>query len=271
MAVGPVKETGGLKQHGRAIGRSLLLSILGGLVPLPKGPFLRALYFHGVAEDQTKNFASLIEGLTQIGEFINTEALISMLEGRTPLEGRFFHLSFDDGYRNVFQNAAPLLRRLGISPLIFVVTGLVDTDRERAGMERMTWDELRTLQSRGFEVGSHSRTHARFTELPDRDMLEAEIVGSKQDIEKHLGTTCKHIAWPFGGETDVDDRFYEAAVRAGYIGCFGGFRGSVVPGRTSRFHIPRHHLEADWSWAQVRFFACGYGEGRRARSAETAS
>jgi peptidoglycan/xylan/chitin deacetylase (PgdA/CDA1 family) len=267
MTIGPGDETGGLIEQGRAIGRGLVLSILGSLLPLPKGSFLRPLYFHGVTDGQTKNFGSLIEGLKQIGEFINTAALISMLEGRTPLEGRHFHLSFDEGYRNVFQNAAPLLRRLGIDPLVFVVTGMVGA--ERAGRERMTWEELKILQGWGFEVGSHSRTHARFTELPERDMLEAEIVGSKQDIEKHLGTPCIYMAWPFGRETDVDDRFYEVAARAGYAGSFGGFRGGVVPGRTSRFHIPRHHLEADWSWAQVRFFACGYGEGRRTRSAKT--
>lgn len=129
MTVGPVEETGGLKEHGRAMGRSLLLSILGGLVPLPKRPFLRALYFHRVADHQANDFALLIERLKRIGEFVSTEALISMLEERTPLDGKFFHLSFDDGYRNVFRNAAPLLRRLEIPALVFVVTGLVGAER----------------------------------------------------------------------------------------------------------------------------------------------
>jgi hypothetical protein len=72
MAIGPGDETDGLKEQVRAIGRSLVLLILDSLVPLPKGPFLRPLCLHGIAEEQTENFALRIEGRKRIGESINT-------------------------------------------------------------------------------------------------------------------------------------------------------------------------------------------------------
>ena len=125
----------------------------------------------------------------------------------------------------------------------------------------MTWDELRTLQSWGFEIGSHTRTHARLAQVSNADDLRDEIEGSKQDIEKNLGAECRYIAWPCGRKSDVNQAFLDAISRAGYRACFGGFRGTVVPGRTSRFSIPRHHLEAGWTWSQIRFFAYGHGEG----------
>lgn len=250
----------GVKEALRGAVRHIILSALGRLVLPPKGPFLRALYFHGVADDSVENFESLMKKLRRLGKFVDTETLISMLEARTALEGKYFHLSFDDGYRNVFKNATPILKRLEIPALFFVVTGMAGANNRRGEVERMTWEDLRTLQSWGFEVGSHSRTHPRFTELLDRSPLLAEIVGSKRDVEDHLGVECKYLAWPHGRKCDIDDRSLEAIVSGGYNACFGGFRGSVRPAKTSRFQIPRHHLEDNWSWAHVRYFACGHGE-----------
>jgi peptidoglycan/xylan/chitin deacetylase (PgdA/CDA1 family) len=138
------------------------------------------------------------------------------------MDGRYFHLSFGDGYPNVFQNAVPVLRRVEIPAVLFMVTRFIGADGERGGNERMMWDDLRMLRSWVVEVSSHSRTHVRFTELPDRDMLETDIVGSKRDIEKRVGTPCTCIAWPYGRNCDVNERSLEVIAKAGYHACFGG-------------------------------------------------
>ncbi len=239
----------------RKTARHIVLSVFGTLLPRPQGPFLRPLFFHRVRGDQVKNFKQILDRLRHIGQFASTDTCLSMLHGRIPIDGRYFHLSFDDGDRDFVRNAAPILRCLEIPALMFVSTAQVGVDRDV-----MAWDDLKTLHGWGFEVGSHTRTHTLLTEVSKKGQLEEEIAGSKRDIEERLGAACKYIAWPYGRKSDIDDLSIETISRAGYLACFGGFRGSVHPGRTSPFRIPRHHLGADWPWMHVRYFAYGHGE-----------
>ena len=232
-----------------------------------KKTFLRGIYCHHVFDDETDSFRAIMESLCRVGTFVNTETCVAMLQGERPIDGRYFHLSFDDGFRNVFHNGIPILRELGIPAILFVPTAMMDADwaaardhclannRYAAPIEMLTWDDLRKLQSWGYETGSHTRTHARFSELAAHGTLEEELVGSKSDIEAQLGTECKYISWPFGTMNDVDEESLAATRAAGYHACFGAFRGSVVPGATDRWRIPRHHFEAFWPRSHVLYFA----------------
>jgi len=121
----------------------------------------------------------------------------------------------------------------------------------------------------GFEVGSHTQSHARLADVSDPARLELEITGSKRAIEKELGTECRYFAWPFGRWRDVGEEAIDMVVSSGYHGCFGGYRGSVICGKTTPWRIPRHHLDASWPWAHIRYFACGMVRLRRSARPET--
>jgi len=137
---------------------------------------------------------------------------------------RLLAITFDDGYRSVAERALPLLDRLAAPATAFVCPGLVEeralrlsrTDWIAAGaaaeIEPMGWAELRRLRDAGWEIGSHTRTHPRLTELGDA-ALAAELAGSSADIERELGAPCPSLAYPFG---DHDDRVVAAAAAAGY-------------------------------------------------------
>ena len=242
----------------RARLRGAALTVAGRIFPWPARPFLRALYFHGVRDDQASHFETLVRRLADRGRFVDTDTLIAMTEGQRAVDGQYFHLSFDDGFRTVLTNAAPVLARLRVPAIVFVIT-----DRVGAGAgdaRRLSWDELRALRPIGIDIGSHTVSHPRLADLADEAALDAEIAGSKAEIEARMGAACSYIAWPFGGRTDVHDAGIGAVVRAGYRGCFGGFRGSIVPGVTSLFRIPRHQLDAGWPWPHVQYFAGGRWE-----------
>ncbi len=244
-----------MKQKVRQAARSMALSLLGTVAAPPKGSFLRALYFHEVSPQHAANFAVILERLKREGEFVDTQTCLVMLGGLKPVEGRYFHLSFDDGHRTLLEYAAPVLKRLGIPAVFFVCTSWVGVE-----LDALTWNDLKKLQSWGFEVGSHTRSHANLAEASRMGKLEEEVLGSKQDIEQRLGTTCKYIAWPYGRKRDINKASIQAIVQAGYRACFGAFRGSIYAGKTNPFQIPRHHLEASWPWKHVRYFAHGHGE-----------
>ena len=244
-----------MKQKVRHAARSVALSLLGTVAAPPKGSFLRALYFHEVGPQRAGSFAAILERLMREGEFVDTETCLAMLTGLRPVKGRYFHLSFDDGHRTLIEHAAPVLKRLGIPAVFFVCTSWVG-----AKPDVLSWGDLRELQSQGFEVGSHTRSHANLAEVPRLGRLKEEVAGSKQDIEQRLGTACKYIAWPYGRKRDINKASTQAIVQAGYQACFGAFRGSIYAGQTNAFQIPRHHLEADWPWKHIRYFAHGHGE-----------
>jgi peptidoglycan/xylan/chitin deacetylase (PgdA/CDA1 family) len=248
----------------RKFARDTLLSI-GAKLPTADGagPALRALYCHYVFDDQVGQFERMLAELCRIGRFVDTPTLLKIARGDAPVDEPLFHLSFDDGYRNIVRNALPVLRALGVPAIFFVPTSFVadgpaDAGRTlREGVEMVSWGELEAAVGAGLEVGSHTRTHARFTDISgSAAAIEDEICGSKADLTRRLGA-CDYISWPYGRLSDSDDLSLTAVRQAGYDACFGAYRGRVAPGATDLFRIPRHHVEVDWPLDHLRFFARG--------------
>lgn len=266
-------ETGGLKKRCRKLLRGAYLSTFGSLASKPNAPFLRSLFCHYVFDDQVREFEIMMDELQKAGTFVDSDSFISMMEGKTPIDKGYFHLSFDDGFRNIFLNAAPILSKRNIPALIFAATSFVGTDWKTARhfcmekgnysgvIEMMNLEELREMKSRGFEVGSHTRTHGRLSDISgNKTLLDREVLGSKLELEDKLGSECKFIAWPFGRLNDIDEVSLDAIKNAGYYACFGGYRGLVLPGETDRFKIPRHNFEAQWPLSHIKYFAYGKNE-----------
>lgn len=232
--------------------------------------FLRCVYCHYVFDDQREKFEQIILRLKSIGRFIDTDTCVQMAQGKRPIDGRYFHLSFDDGFRNNFTNAVPVLRKHDVHAAFFVPSLFIgadlettrhyclETTRYRGVIEMMGWDDLQEMIASGFEVGSHTRRHARFATISgDKSLMEDEILGSKQELEARLGRPCKYIAWPYGRLIDTDVDSIETVKRAGYLACFGAFRGSILPGRTDLFRLPRHQFEPQWPLSHIGYFARG--------------
>jgi peptidoglycan/xylan/chitin deacetylase (PgdA/CDA1 family) len=144
----------------------------------------------------------------------------------TPPGGSVLVVTFDDAYRSVIALAAPILERLGLPGTVYAPTDYVGIERPMSwpGIDHwsggpheselvpMRWDELGRLADAGWEVGSHSRSHPRLTQVSD-DALEEELLGSREVVEYRMGRPCTSIAYPYG---DHDKRVVEATRRAGY-------------------------------------------------------
>lgn len=134
-------------------------------------------------------------------------------------------VTFDDALCSVVRLALPVLRELGVPATVFVPTGFAasggpfawpETEHwldgpHAAELDGMSWDELAELRDAGWEVGSHSVSHAHLTALDDT-ALERELRDSKHAIEDRLGP-CRSIAYPY---SELDERVVEAARAAGY-------------------------------------------------------
>jgi peptidoglycan/xylan/chitin deacetylase (PgdA/CDA1 family) len=164
--------------------------------------------------------------------------------------GRLFHITFDDAYTSI-RRVVPLLEQVGAPATIFAVSAYADEGRpldvpeleeETAAhpghLETMKWDELRDLAARGFEIGSHTKTHPHLPELTDAE-IRRELAESKQHCEDELHRPCRFLAYPYG---DHDGRVQAAAERAGYTAAFALWPGSQP---TNRFALPRAGVYRD--------------------------
>lgn len=127
---GPVSL--GIKGRTRRILRSMALSVLSAANRLLEDRFLRCIYCHYVFDDQKERFEALMVRLKRSGEFVDTGTCLRMLKGEVAIDKRYYHMSFDDGFRNNFTNAFPVLRKLNIPAIFFVPSALIGATREQS-------------------------------------------------------------------------------------------------------------------------------------------
>lgn len=125
----------------------------------------------------------------------------------------------------------------------------------------LTVSEIRRLLAAGMEIGSHTVSHPKLSQLPPESSWK-EIAESRCALEKALGVPVWSIAYPFGGIDAVSAREMQMAERAGYDCAFMNFGGGVGKG-TSRFGIPRVHISLDTTVAEFEAHVSGLHEGLR--------
>jgi peptidoglycan/xylan/chitin deacetylase (PgdA/CDA1 family) len=178
--------------------------------------------------------------------------------GRAPCVcGRPVVLTFDDGYRDVLENAVPVLRSFGFTAAVFPVLDLArrfnhwDDEPELAG-PLLTPDELRATEAAGLELGSHSMTHAALTSAPDAE-LRWELARSREVLAGIAERPIPVLAYPYGA---VDERVKEAVREAGYDAAFAVNSGPL-DWRADAYEIRRQRVANGASDAYMRFVLSG--------------
>ena len=122
---------------------------------------------------------------------------------RIPPPARSFAITFDDGYRSVYEKAFPILQRYGMTATVFLATGDGKTKRlpSMEGRSMLSWNEIKQMHRSGIAFGGHTLTHRDLTRLRS-GLLEIEVVGGKRIIEDTLGAPVQTFAYPFGSYND---------------------------------------------------------------------
>jgi peptidoglycan/xylan/chitin deacetylase (PgdA/CDA1 family) len=143
---------------------------------------------------------------------ITMRQLSYALSGQAILPPKPILLTFDDGYRDHYENAFPLLQKYGDTGVFFIFTQPIDA----GSAAYLTWDMVKEMHRAGMEFGSHSYSHP---DLRGRkvDFLVYEIVGSKEAIEQHIGEPVRFFCYPSGRYDDqvikvLDSAYFWAAV-----------------------------------------------------------
>jgi len=171
---------------------------------------------------------------------IELEAVVAAREGGPALPPKPIVLTFDDGFAEAIDLAAPILLEAGSRATFFLVAGLLGRqsdwlERER-GIKLPLVDAAgaRALVANGFQIGSHTLMHPHLPQLGP-DEIERELAESRRRLEAVLGIPVRHLAYPHG-EHDATVR--RVARQSGYASACTTDRGFV--GRASELYaLPR--------------------------------
>ena len=149
-------------------------------------------------------------------------------------------ITFDDGFRDSFEHAAPVLQRFGFTATFFLVSGEMGrvgtwlARRHGVSLAIMGWSDAWSLARAGFGIGAHSISHPKLGEV-DGETLRRELVGARVQIEERVGQPVAHVAYPYGSCTPaVADAARSAGYRSGCTTAIG-----VARAGHSRWALPR--------------------------------
>ncbi|MCU0653483.1 MAG: polysaccharide deacetylase family protein [Candidatus Pacebacteria bacterium] len=149
-------------------------------------------------------------------------------------------LNFDDGWLNTYRNGYPILKTLGLKSTYYVMAdALGDTGY-------MTLAQVKTLQSSGNEIGSHTKTHADLTTLTPEQLTD-EVSGSKTWFTAN-GINAATFAYPFGSYNAAADAAVKSAGYAGARTSDPGYNSKV----TNKYKLVMQSVENTTTLAQVK-------------------
>lgn len=127
-------------------------------------------------------------------------------------------ITFDDGYRDAFTNAYPLLKEYGFVATFFIITRLADEGRE----DYLSWEEIKALHAAGMEIGSHTYSHPDLRGQP-YDYVVWQVLGSKEAIEARTKEPVRLFSYPSG---KYDQQVVEVLKSTGYWGAVAISQGA---------------------------------------------
>jgi peptidoglycan/xylan/chitin deacetylase (PgdA/CDA1 family) len=165
-------------------------------------------------------------------------------------------ITFDDGYESIYQPVNRLLKSQGHPFTVFVPTAFIgktnEWDRSEGCSEEriLNWEKLGDLNSRGVEIGSHTRSHLNLVGANGGER-DREISGSLQEIKRIFPDNGYRreflFSYPYGA---FDDEVRKRTIEAGYFGAVANFGGNIRPG-TDPWQIPRFSVEQGSNWESI--------------------
>ncbi len=199
------------------------------------------LCYHSIADDKwgfsvpLSDFVEQMEYLLQNYQPCSLNELEKYLNGELAFSKPFFIITFDDGYKNIYQTKE-YLKSKGIKPVVFLLSDLSHASKKELdnNYKFLTTDEIKSLKQSGWDFGSHSATHSNFWKL-SKDELKNEVVDSKIGLAEKLGFDIKYFSYPKGR---YNKRVKTAVEKAGYLMAFS-MDSKIINRDTNKYTIPR--------------------------------
>lgn len=240
----------------------IVLALLGYLLFIPFWPGCRnkkiaILRYHTVnnyrrheVNVKVTAFGKQIEFLFKYYHTISLKEALNLLRNKKEdMPKKAVVVTFDDGYRDNFSHAYPILKELKIPAMIFLTAGYIGTNKilphdlgdNPLYNYLLSWNEVREMMRGGIEFGSHTLSH---TNLGKENIdLNQEVRLSKRIIEEEINKEVWAISYPFGLLKDFNQEVKQAAIEVGYA-CGCSAMNGVNDAKTDIFELRRIGIEA---------------------------
>lgn len=160
--------------------------------------------------------------------FYTASQLIQHFKAYGEFPARSVALTFDDGWKDNYTNAFPVLKELDVPATIFIIPtaiGQMSSEATTPAGDRpyahLTREEILEMSAAGIEFGSHTMNHKHLHQISAAE-VKSEVEGAKQNLESLLQKPCWTMAYPAGF---LSDTARQAVVDAGHIGAFSTIYG----------------------------------------------
>lgn len=226
------------------------------------------LLYHGVTGDpppmsaplavHPSDFERHLDAIDREGlETVTISGLLERLSGRHMPSTPLVAITFDDGFADVLDVAAPLLRKRRMVATAYLTTGyLARRNRQSSGApgRMLSWERLEELEACGIEVGAHTHGHPQLDVLP-RAAAVAEVRVSRILLEAHLGHRVNTFAYPYG----FASAWLQGEVRRAGFESACGVRNALSHNKDNRWLIARLTLKANTPVDRVAAWLRGQG------------
>jgi peptidoglycan/xylan/chitin deacetylase (PgdA/CDA1 family) len=193
--------------------------------------------------------------------------LDDVVKGRVPRGRPAVAITFDDGYRGVWDCAAPILADHRFPATVFVPTAHIGgqnrwDDLADAAFAILDRDELLKLEDGGVSIESHGHEHIPYDTTPV-DKVAADVRQSTEALEDLLGRRPRHLAYPWGPSSAASRK---VVADAGYDASF-----SIALRHDGRFAWARVPIQPTDSMRLFRLKTSGRYQALRHNPAASAA
>lgn len=224
-----------------------------------KNNYIRVVNYHGIAVQNKENFEKQIRWILKNFEPCDFNKLKLFLANQmvfTSKPGIIF--TFDDGFKNNFTVAYPILQKYSISAFFFVSTGLIGKENHNNhNLDYMNEKELLELINNNQTIGCHTYSHHRMSINDSNEVLNYEIYSAKKDLELKLNYEIDIFCWCGGEEEHYTKKASDFIKNVGYKYSFLTCSYPILQ-NTNCYLLERTNLEAAWSMSLIKFQLSGF-------------
>jgi peptidoglycan/xylan/chitin deacetylase (PgdA/CDA1 family) len=154
---------------------------------------------------------------------ISLKNLINLIRNKQPLPSRTAVITFDDGFKNFYLTAYPILQEFGFSATVFLVPGYIGKTskwntilRGMPVLDLLEWSQIKEMANNGIDFGAHSMTHEALAKLSLEEARQ-EIIKSKSAIEEYINHDVTIFCYPYG----ITNQEIKPVVQAEFQGACG--------------------------------------------------
>jgi peptidoglycan/xylan/chitin deacetylase (PgdA/CDA1 family) len=207
----------------------------------------RILLYHQVGADLGREmevslevFQAQLDWIQQTGRVVDLQT--ALLTSHSPKADQTFVITFDDGYSDVFRFAFPLLLDRGLPFTLYLNTRPLEIGlplRPESGAEPLTWSDVETMLDSGLmTLGAHTHSHVDVRGI-EAGALAEELDNCDRLIERRLGSSPRHFAYPWGYWSDSAENLVRERYETAALAVVSSINANTDPYRLPRIPIQK--------------------------------